>query len=128
MPEVERDLWTLRESAASQFGRPGAYRGRRDLLRAMLPRLFGGEIMIGWKPPAKAKRRAPPNAGQVRAIAKGIERKAVKAFWQKVDTFDALNLHWADEWLQQRAELGDDHHRIVYAMAVMARLRPELEF
>jgi hypothetical protein len=124
MPEVERDLWTLRESAASQFGRPGAYRGRRDLLRAMLPRLFGGEIMIGWKPPAKAKRRETP---QEMGIKRAKARADIKTYMAKADVHDEANYYWADLWLQQRRENGEDHHRTVFALNYFARRHPEIE-
>ncbi len=78
--------------------------------------------MIGWKPPAKAKRRPPPNAGHARAIAKGIERKEVKAFWQKVSTHDALNLEWCQYFLEHRREYGESSIQVFYALLVAERL------
>lgn len=83
--------------------------------------------MIGWKPVAKPVRKMP-NAGQMRGAAKAAERKAVASFWAKGATYDAMNFYWADEWLQQRAELGENHHRVLFAIAVMNRLYPEMEF
>ncbi len=76
--------------------------------------------MIGWKPPP-AKRKFP-NANQMRGAAKAVERKEVKAFWQKVDTFDALNLEWCRYFLERRRECGESSIQILYALCVAERL------
>lgn len=66
------------------------------------------------------------SSNQLRMAAKAIERKAVKKYM--APDYNAMNLYWADQWLRQRPELGERHHRILYAIEAMHRLRPELEF
>ncbi len=75
--------------------------------------------VIGWKPPAKRKM---PNAAQMRGAAKAVERKAVKAFWQKADLHNELNLEWCKYFLERRQEYGEDSIQVVYAFAVAERL------
>lgn len=79
--------------------------------------------MIGWAPKKKGR-----TASQERMAAKALERKAIKAYMAPVDQYNAMNLYYADLWLSQRAEIGDNDYRIKYAIQVMRRLKPELEF
>jgi hypothetical protein len=81
--------------------------------------------MIGWAVPKPA--RKPRNARES-AVQRSTERKAIKTYMARGEEYDAMNLKLADEWLQQRAEFGEDDYRTVFAMNVMARLRPDLEF
>jgi len=80
--------------------------------------------MIGWAPPSSRK----PKSSLDRAIQRSTERKAIKTYMARGAEYDAMNLQLADEWLQQRAELGEDDYRIAFSKSVMARLRPDLEF
>lgn len=83
--------------------------------------------MINWTAPKPKPRKRFVSRQSVMA-EKGAERAKIKTYMAAADGHDQNNLYWADQWLRERAELGEDHHRIKYAIAVMARLRPELEF
>jgi hypothetical protein len=81
-----------------------------------------------WTAP-KAKRRKTPKQGAAsRAMAaKRVEGEAVKTYMSAAGEHDLNNMQAADWYLRQRAELGDECFPIRWSLAVMARLRPDIE-
>ena len=74
--------------------------------------------MIGW---TNAKKPRSPK--QMRFAAIATERKRVKTYMSAADQHDINNLYWAQEWLKQRSQLGESHHRVRFALRVMERLK-----
>lgn len=77
--------------------------------------------MIGWQIKPKPKPKIP-NAARMRGAAKAVERKAVKEFWQRADTYNELNLYWSKFFLERRQEYGESSIQVQYALHAAARL------
>ncbi len=87
--------------------------------------------MIGWTAPPKAKPRKRFVSRQTTTrvmAAKRVEAEKIETYMSAAADHDINNLWAADHYLRRRAELGDDCFEVIWSMAVMARLRPELEF